>query len=160
MDEDRLPRQVFDCSLARSVAENGHVEQLKLRGSQGHRNIKEFSGMYSFAIRGCHEEGSGGGTTFRDFLKLLGHTKLIPWPEIRAAAAERALDRQAWRDSIKNLAPLKFKKPQQVGHMTRVRPGSRAVLLIRVQACFMVLVAMIVIWRQKVWKILRPGKPG
>eukprot|EP00955_Chlamydomonas_euryale_P082622 363749-Chlamydomonas_euryale.AAC.7 len=49
--------------------------------------------MYSFAIRGCHEEGSGGGTNFRDFLKLPGHTKLIPWPEIRAAAAERALDR-------------------------------------------------------------------
>eukprot|EP00955_Chlamydomonas_euryale_P058965 357254-Chlamydomonas_euryale.AAC.2 len=71
------------------------------------------------AIRGCHEEGSGGATTFWDVLKLPAHTKLIPWPEIRAAAAERALDRQAWRDAIENLAPLEFKKPQQVGHMTR-----------------------------------------
>eukprot|EP00955_Chlamydomonas_euryale_P068536 360147-Chlamydomonas_euryale.AAC.6 len=75
--------------------------------------------MYSSAIRGCHEEGSGGGTNFRDFLKLPGHSKLIPWPEIRAAAAERALDRQAWRDVIQNLAPLEFKKPQQAGSMTR-----------------------------------------
>eukprot|EP00955_Chlamydomonas_euryale_P029542 311521-Chlamydomonas_euryale.AAC.1 len=69
--------------------------------------------MYSSAIGGCHEEGSGGGTTFQDFLDLPGHTKLIPWPAIRAAAAERALDRQAWRDAIENLAPLEFKKPQQ-----------------------------------------------
>eukprot|EP00955_Chlamydomonas_euryale_P118423 366540-Chlamydomonas_euryale.AAC.7 len=103
MDEDRLPWQVFDCSLARSVAEDGRVEQLKLR--PGHRNNKDFSGMYSSAIWGCHEDGSGGGTTLRDFLKLPGHTKLIPWPEIRAAAAERALDRQALRDAINNFAP-------------------------------------------------------
>eukprot|EP00955_Chlamydomonas_euryale_P050278 354510-Chlamydomonas_euryale.AAC.2 len=39
--------------------------------------------------------------------------------EIRAAAAERALDRQALRDAIKNLAPLDFNKPPQVGRMTR-----------------------------------------
>eukprot|EP00955_Chlamydomonas_euryale_P038385 351086-Chlamydomonas_euryale.AAC.7 len=43
----------------------------------------------SSAIWGCHEEGAGGGTTFQDFLKLPGHTKLIPWPEIRPAATER-----------------------------------------------------------------------
>eukprot|EP00955_Chlamydomonas_euryale_P093477 364787-Chlamydomonas_euryale.AAC.15 len=72
----------------------------------------------SSAIRGCHEEGSGGGTTFRDLLKLPGHTKLIPWPDIRAAAAECALDRQAWRDAIKNLAPLEFQKPKQTGRLT------------------------------------------
>eukprot|EP00955_Chlamydomonas_euryale_P081711 363618-Chlamydomonas_euryale.AAC.10 len=72
-------RQVFDCSLARTVAEDRSLEQLKLR--QGHRKIKGFVGMYSSAIRGCHEEG------------------------IRAAAAERALGRQAWRDVIQNLAP-------------------------------------------------------
>eukprot|EP00955_Chlamydomonas_euryale_P064150 358864-Chlamydomonas_euryale.AAC.5 len=29
MDEDRLPRQVFYCALARSVAEDGRVEQLQ-----------------------------------------------------------------------------------------------------------------------------------
>eukprot|EP00955_Chlamydomonas_euryale_P078169 363096-Chlamydomonas_euryale.AAC.11 len=80
----------------------------KLRS--GHRNFKDFPGMYSSAMHGCHEESSGGGTTFWDFLKLPGHGKLIPWPEIRAAAAEHALDRQAWRDTIKNLAPLEFKK--------------------------------------------------
>eukprot|EP00955_Chlamydomonas_euryale_P038713 351166-Chlamydomonas_euryale.AAC.5 len=115
MDEDRLPQQVFDCSLARSVAEDGRWNNLR----PGHRNITDFSGMYSSAIRGCHDEGSGGGTAFRDFLELPCHTKLILWSEIRAAVAERALDRQAWRDAIKNLAPLEFKKPQQVGRMTR-----------------------------------------
>jgi len=125
--------------------------------------------MHSSAIRGCHEGGSGGGTTFRDVLKLPSHTKLIPWLEIRAAAAERALDRQAQRDAINNLAPLEFKKPQQVGHTTRscarhggsghccvtlpdVRPGSRNVLYIQVHAWLMVLFAMIVIWRQNMWK--------
>eukprot|EP00955_Chlamydomonas_euryale_P055246 356069-Chlamydomonas_euryale.AAC.3 len=119
MDEDRLPWQVFDCPVARSAAEEGRMEQLKLK--PGLRNTTDFSGMYSSAIyiRGSHEEGSGGGTTFRDFLKLPGNNKLILWPEIRAAAAERALGRQAWRDAIKNLAPLEFKKPQQVGRMTR-----------------------------------------
>eukprot|EP00955_Chlamydomonas_euryale_P116029 366391-Chlamydomonas_euryale.AAC.38 len=40
---------------------------------------------------GCLEEGSGGGTTFRDFLRLPGNTHLIPWQEIRAAVAECAL---------------------------------------------------------------------
>eukprot|EP00955_Chlamydomonas_euryale_P006143 65282-Chlamydomonas_euryale.AAC.2 len=39
--------------------------------------------------------------------------------KIRAAAAERALYRQAWRDAIKRLATLGFKKPQHVGRMTR-----------------------------------------
>eukprot|EP00955_Chlamydomonas_euryale_P107717 365796-Chlamydomonas_euryale.AAC.15 len=62
MDEDRLPQQILDCSLARSVVEDGRVEQLKLR--PGHRNIKGFSAMYSSAIRGRHEEGSGGGNIF------------------------------------------------------------------------------------------------
>eukprot|EP00955_Chlamydomonas_euryale_P042398 352292-Chlamydomonas_euryale.AAC.2 len=75
--------------------------------------------MYSSAIRGCREEGSSRGNTFRDFLKLPGHTELIPWPEIQAAAAERALDRQAWRDAIKNFNPLEFKKPQRFGCMTQ-----------------------------------------
>eukprot|EP00955_Chlamydomonas_euryale_P086489 364218-Chlamydomonas_euryale.AAC.9 len=56
--------------------------------------------MESSANRGCHEEGSGGGTTFWDVLKLPGHTKLILWPEIRSAAAERALDGQAWRAAL------------------------------------------------------------
>eukprot|EP00955_Chlamydomonas_euryale_P006776 72206-Chlamydomonas_euryale.AAC.1 len=50
--------------------------------------------MYSFAIRGCHEEESHGGTSSSDFLKLTGSIQLISWPEIRATAAERALDRQ------------------------------------------------------------------
>eukprot|EP00955_Chlamydomonas_euryale_P050410 354548-Chlamydomonas_euryale.AAC.12 len=85
---------------------------MKLR--PGHRNIKDFSEMYSFAIPGCHEEGSGGGTTFRDFLKLPGHTTLAPWPEIRAVAAKRALDRQAWRDPIKNLVPMKLRSPDRL----------------------------------------------
>eukprot|EP00955_Chlamydomonas_euryale_P048412 353956-Chlamydomonas_euryale.AAC.1 len=47
--------------------------------------------------------------------------ELIPWPEIQAAAAERALDRQACRDAIKNHAPLEFKKTQQPE--SAVNPG-------------------------------------
>eukprot|EP00955_Chlamydomonas_euryale_P103601 365508-Chlamydomonas_euryale.AAC.11 len=86
-DEGCLLRQVFDCSLAMSFAEDGRMEQL------------------NSAMRGCHEEGPSDGTTFRDFLKFPSHTKLILWPEIRAAAAERALDRQGWRNAIKTLAP-------------------------------------------------------
>eukprot|EP00955_Chlamydomonas_euryale_P042240 352239-Chlamydomonas_euryale.AAC.17 len=58
-------------------------------GSQ--KYYKDFPGTCIFANRGCHEEGSCGCTTFRDFLKLPGHTTLIPWPEIRTAAAERCL---------------------------------------------------------------------
>eukprot|EP00955_Chlamydomonas_euryale_P028497 300376-Chlamydomonas_euryale.AAC.1 len=73
----------------------------------------DYSGMYGSAIRGCHEERSGGDTTFRDCLQMAGRTKLIPWPKIREAAAECALDRHAWRDAIKNLAPLEFKEPKQ-----------------------------------------------
>eukprot|EP00955_Chlamydomonas_euryale_P067885 359959-Chlamydomonas_euryale.AAC.2 len=110
MDEDCLARQVFDYSLARSLVQDGRVEQLKLTPRQ--RNIKDFSEMYSSAIWGCHEEGSHGGTTFRNFLRLPGHTKFIPWQDIRAAAAVRALDRQAWWDTVENLALLEFKKPQ------------------------------------------------
>eukprot|EP00955_Chlamydomonas_euryale_P089303 364452-Chlamydomonas_euryale.AAC.5 len=37
------------------------------------------SGIFSSAIWGCHEEG---GTSAWGFLKLPGHTKLIPWPEV------------------------------------------------------------------------------
>eukprot|EP00955_Chlamydomonas_euryale_P071337 361040-Chlamydomonas_euryale.AAC.7 len=101
MDEDRLPRQVFDCSLARAT-----------------ETLKTFLGCTALQSEG-HEEGSGGGATFRDFLKLPSHTKLISWPGIRAAVAVRALDRQARRGTVKNLAPLEVKKPQQAGRMTR-----------------------------------------
>eukprot|EP00955_Chlamydomonas_euryale_P116949 366447-Chlamydomonas_euryale.AAC.2 len=38
---------------SRSALGDGPVEQLELR--QGHRNIQDFSGMYSSAIWGCHE---------------------------------------------------------------------------------------------------------
>eukprot|EP00955_Chlamydomonas_euryale_P034861 349912-Chlamydomonas_euryale.AAC.16 len=42
MDEDGLPRQLFDTSFARSVAEGGRVEQLKFR--PGHKILKAFLG--------------------------------------------------------------------------------------------------------------------
>eukprot|EP00955_Chlamydomonas_euryale_P075756 362430-Chlamydomonas_euryale.AAC.15 len=72
------------------------------------------SEMYSSPIRGFHEEGSSGGAAFQDFRKLTSHAKLIPWPEISAAAAERALDRQALRDANKQPALVEFKMRQQV----------------------------------------------
>eukprot|EP00955_Chlamydomonas_euryale_P014524 156297-Chlamydomonas_euryale.AAC.1 len=103
MDEDRLPRQVFDCSSARSAAKDGRVEQLKLQ------KCWRFFWDVQLCNPGCYEESSSGGTTF-------GTSS-----NIRAAAAERALATQAWRDAIKNLAPLEFKNPQQVGRMTRSR---------------------------------------
>eukprot|EP00955_Chlamydomonas_euryale_P080265 363402-Chlamydomonas_euryale.AAC.6 len=98
----------------------GGTTEVELQSCTSQKNIKDFSGMYSSAIQGCHEESSGGGTSFRDYLKLPGHTKSIPWPEIWEAAAECALDRQAWQDAFKNLAPLQFKKPKQADI-----PGSR-----------------------------------
>eukprot|EP00955_Chlamydomonas_euryale_P007695 81641-Chlamydomonas_euryale.AAC.24 len=61
MNEDRLPCQVFDCSLARSVGTDGRMEQLKSR--QGHRNMEDFLDVQLCNL-GSHEEGSGGGTTF------------------------------------------------------------------------------------------------
>eukprot|EP00955_Chlamydomonas_euryale_P043794 352715-Chlamydomonas_euryale.AAC.2 len=100
MDEDCLPGRVFGCSLARSVAEDGRLEQLKLR--LGHRNIKDFSGMYSCAIQSCHEEGSGVARLFGTSTK------------IRAAAAECALCRQAWRDAIKTLLRWNLRSPNRL----------------------------------------------
>eukprot|EP00955_Chlamydomonas_euryale_P072406 361389-Chlamydomonas_euryale.AAC.4 len=53
---------------------------------------------------GCMALQSGGAMRrkapevapyFRDFLKLTGRTRLILWPEIQPAAAERALIRLA-----------------------------------------------------------------
>eukprot|EP00955_Chlamydomonas_euryale_P086393 364209-Chlamydomonas_euryale.AAC.5 len=43
--------------------------------------------------------------------------------------------------------------------LSSVRPGSRGILLIQVQACLMVLFEMIVTGRKKISKLLRPGKP-
>eukprot|EP00955_Chlamydomonas_euryale_P010203 109419-Chlamydomonas_euryale.AAC.1 len=68
MDEDRLPRHVFYCLSARSVAEDCRVGQLKLR--QGHRNKNKFWDIQP-CNPGRHEEGFSGGTTFRDILKCL-----------------------------------------------------------------------------------------
>eukprot|EP00955_Chlamydomonas_euryale_P035680 350199-Chlamydomonas_euryale.AAC.2 len=64
---------------------------------------------------------------FGGFLNLTGRTKLIPRPEIHAAAAERASERQAWPEAMENLAPLEFNKPQLVGRMTwsSARRGGR-----------------------------------
>eukprot|EP00955_Chlamydomonas_euryale_P098331 365137-Chlamydomonas_euryale.AAC.7 len=101
MDEDRLPRQVFDCSLARSVAEDDRVEQLKLR--PGHRNVKTFLG--------CTALQSGDA--------MMKIPVVAPLFRTASTAAEHALDRHAWLDAIENLAPLECKKPQQVGRTTR-----------------------------------------
>eukprot|EP00955_Chlamydomonas_euryale_P017613 188220-Chlamydomonas_euryale.AAC.3 len=88
-DKNRVLRQAPGCSLARSVAADGRVEQLTGL-KQGHRNNKDLLGCT--ALQSKDEEVSGGGKTFRHLHKLTGHTKLIPWQETRAAAAERALD--------------------------------------------------------------------
>eukprot|EP00955_Chlamydomonas_euryale_P077074 362856-Chlamydomonas_euryale.AAC.7 len=101
MDEGRLPWKVFDCSLARcnsdsksdsdwlarSAAEDGCVAQQKLRPV--HRNTKECSGMYSSAIRGCHEEAS---LRFRAFQSPMVAPLFGDFSEIQATVTERALD--------------------------------------------------------------------
>eukprot|EP00955_Chlamydomonas_euryale_P098394 365142-Chlamydomonas_euryale.AAC.4 len=94
MEEDCLPWQAFECSFGRTVAEDLRLhEPTEVKtGPQRY----DFSWMYSSETGG--EEGSDAGTTFRDFLKSPGRTKWIPDPEIPAAAAEHALDRQAWWD--------------------------------------------------------------
>eukprot|EP00955_Chlamydomonas_euryale_P047144 353596-Chlamydomonas_euryale.AAC.6 len=106
MDEDRLPRQVIDCSLARSVAEDGRMEQLKLR--PGHRNIKGFLGCTALQNKGAMRKVPVVAPLFGTFSSYLASNQLIPWPEIPAAAAKRALDRQALRYAIENLASLEF----------------------------------------------------
>eukprot|EP00955_Chlamydomonas_euryale_P022333 235860-Chlamydomonas_euryale.AAC.2 len=50
MDEDRLPRQVFDRSLASSVAEDGRVEQRESRRVIG--TFKVFLGGAALQSRG------------------------------------------------------------------------------------------------------------
>eukprot|EP00955_Chlamydomonas_euryale_P020976 222402-Chlamydomonas_euryale.AAC.2 len=49
--------------------------------------------------------------------QLPGHTKLLSWPEIRAAAAECALNRQAWRDAVKNLLRCSLRSTVQAGRL-------------------------------------------
>eukprot|EP00955_Chlamydomonas_euryale_P000791 9045-Chlamydomonas_euryale.AAC.1 len=56
MDEDRLVRKVFDCSVARSVAEGGRVEQLKLR--PGHRNTNDSLGCTALRCEGAMRQRS------------------------------------------------------------------------------------------------------
>eukprot|EP00955_Chlamydomonas_euryale_P003033 32085-Chlamydomonas_euryale.AAC.4 len=100
MDEGRLPRQVFDCSLARSVTEDGPLQ-----------------------FGGATRKVPVVAPRFGTFSSCLV-TNFIPWPEIQAAAAaERALDRHAWRDDIKSIAPLEFMKPQQPGSAADPDPG-------------------------------------
>eukprot|EP00955_Chlamydomonas_euryale_P103590 365507-Chlamydomonas_euryale.AAC.7 len=110
--------------------------------------------MYSSAIRGCHEDGSSVDTTFWDFIKLPGHTKFIPWLEIRAAVAERVLDRQAWRDAIKNLTPLNLKSSNKsdVLHGLALAVAGVANVVQPFLACGPVA-------KQKIWKLLCPEKP-
>eukprot|EP00955_Chlamydomonas_euryale_P045333 353124-Chlamydomonas_euryale.AAC.2 len=55
----------------------------------------------SSAMWGCHEEGTGHGTTSQGFPMLTGRTKLLSWPGIRAAALEHALDTQTLQKGIK-----------------------------------------------------------
>eukprot|EP00955_Chlamydomonas_euryale_P042248 352242-Chlamydomonas_euryale.AAC.3 len=62
--------------------------------------------MCNSAIQGCYEEGLRGGTTFQDFLKLPGHTELVPRPEIRAATAERSVAaKRPGKTLLKTLLP-------------------------------------------------------
>eukprot|EP00955_Chlamydomonas_euryale_P025592 270071-Chlamydomonas_euryale.AAC.4 len=107
MDEDRLPQQVF---LLLSKVSCGRwprgTTDVKIR-SQEHESF--LGGFYSNPPGGGHEEGSCGGTISGDFLKLTGRTKLIHWPETRASALDRALDRQAWQGST--LLPWNLRSP-------------------------------------------------
>eukprot|EP00955_Chlamydomonas_euryale_P034331 349754-Chlamydomonas_euryale.AAC.9 len=83
--------------------------------------------MYSSAIRGCHEEAPvvPPPEPFGDILKLTGRTKSIILPEIRGAAAEQALDKQAWREAIANVTPLELKtRTKQVETVSNQEPGS------------------------------------
>eukprot|EP00955_Chlamydomonas_euryale_P041990 352186-Chlamydomonas_euryale.AAC.13 len=43
--------------------------------------------------------------------------------------------------------------------LSSVRPYSPGMLFIRVQAWIMMLFAMILTWRKKIWKLLRAEKP-
>eukprot|EP00955_Chlamydomonas_euryale_P033166 347250-Chlamydomonas_euryale.AAC.4 len=92
MNEKRLPRQVFDCSVVRPVAEAGR----RNNWSQDRvtRTLKIFLGCPALESGVATRKAPVVAPLFGT-LKLTGRTKLIPWPDIRVAAAERALDRYA-----------------------------------------------------------------
>eukprot|EP00955_Chlamydomonas_euryale_P054271 355760-Chlamydomonas_euryale.AAC.4 len=110
LDDWTLSLQRMDVFAA---MHNGTAFAMSEVGARAARRGKQVGGGGGghCACEVCHEECSGGGTTFRDFLKLSGHTRLNPWPEVQAAMAERPLDRQAWRDALRILAPLESVRP-------------------------------------------------
>eukprot|EP00955_Chlamydomonas_euryale_P046344 353404-Chlamydomonas_euryale.AAC.8 len=55
-----------------------------------------------------------------------GHTTLIPWPEIRAAATERAFREAGLGGRYQKPCSVACKEPQHVGRMAWSRPGSRS----------------------------------
>eukprot|EP00955_Chlamydomonas_euryale_P052578 355205-Chlamydomonas_euryale.AAC.2 len=91
--------------------------------------MNDFSGRYSSTASRCHEDGSGGVTTFGDFLKFTGRTYFIPWPDCRWLVdhqpATQTLEQRRymrWKGRpggrlLKTLIPWNFRSPQ-VGHMT------------------------------------------
>eukprot|EP00955_Chlamydomonas_euryale_P029761 313580-Chlamydomonas_euryale.AAC.1 len=83
----QVSRAVFECSRTSSVAGDGRMQELKFKD----------------AVQ------SGDATRRPCFGTFSSCLAALNWPEIRAA--ERALDRQAWWNAIKILAPLKLKAP-------------------------------------------------
>eukprot|EP00955_Chlamydomonas_euryale_P092977 364749-Chlamydomonas_euryale.AAC.1 len=94
------------------------------------RNVRECP----LQTQGCHEEGFGGGTTFWDFLKLPGRANLIPWPEVRAAAAERALEgRPSGLPLLKPLLHWNLRSPTGCTYVSPLSPPSRTCADVRRQ---------------------------
>eukprot|EP00955_Chlamydomonas_euryale_P077337 362918-Chlamydomonas_euryale.AAC.3 len=109
-----IPAAATPVDVCLSVAEDGRVEQLKLR--QGPRNIKDFLGCTTVQSGVAMRKIPALASFFRTSSSCMA--TLNRFLSQRAAAAELALDRQAWH-AIHNLAPLESKQPQQAGCMTR-----------------------------------------
>eukprot|EP00955_Chlamydomonas_euryale_P034911 349923-Chlamydomonas_euryale.AAC.2 len=90
----------FRCSLAKSVAEDGRVEQLELR--QGHRNSKDFVGRA--ALRSAPLSStcpSAPGRPAAQGIRVL--TAQAAWQERVAAAADAASALRGARDELSML---------------------------------------------------------
>eukprot|EP00955_Chlamydomonas_euryale_P041940 352175-Chlamydomonas_euryale.AAC.2 len=122
---------------------------MKLR--QGPRSIEDVFGIYSSPIQGRHEEASGGGTTFRDFLNLPGHTswslgqrfeqrrRHTPWAGMLGRrltkALELALDRQVrppWREWLMLSNPIQCATSSRGGPLIQCATSGRGGPLIQV----------------------------
>eukprot|EP00955_Chlamydomonas_euryale_P079553 363312-Chlamydomonas_euryale.AAC.2 len=78
------------------------------------QTLEVFLGCAALQYQGYRKKGFRGGTTLQNVCELSSRAQVIQWPEIHAAAAQRALNRQAWWDAVKDTDPSAFRSPNGV----------------------------------------------